>query len=285
MKLKEIPVSVYHTLRLKSLSVERLYSHNRDTIVPVIVSLTSIPSRLNKVHITIRSLLSQTKKPKKIILWLHEEIKNDIPRSLKILEGDFFEIRYSHLTCSHKKLIHTLKYFPEDIIVTCDDDFIYDKYWLELLYKEHLRLPNCIIANQTRYICHNEKNEPLSYKLWKYPKNTNHSQNPVLAIGAGGVLYPPNKLDKTVFDEELFLSLTPKADDLWFKGMSFLNGTQTIQSLNPPKPPTSIAGTQKISLKKQNIGKDLNRVQWEQLTSYFKIDINEERNSTSTGSS
>ena len=44
--------------------------------LPIIVSLTTIPQRLGKVHITIRSLFSQKGQPEKIILWLHESLKN-----------------------------------------------------------------------------------------------------------------------------------------------------------------------------------------------------------------
>ncbi len=40
---------------------------------PVVISLTTIPSRLDKAWLTIESLLRQSKKPNKIILWLAED--------------------------------------------------------------------------------------------------------------------------------------------------------------------------------------------------------------------
>ena len=80
--------------------------------IPVIVSLTSIPSRLSTLHLTIRSLLNQDKRPKKIILWLHHSLKKEIPKNLAALENDLFEIMYSDLICSHRKLIHSLTLFP-----------------------------------------------------------------------------------------------------------------------------------------------------------------------------
>lgn len=50
-------------------------SESTDTISEkkIVVSLTSFPARIKKVHIVIESLLNQTIKPDKIILWLSKE--------------------------------------------------------------------------------------------------------------------------------------------------------------------------------------------------------------------
>ena len=39
---------------------------------PVIISLTTIPSRVDKVWLTTESLLRQSRKPDKVLLWLAE---------------------------------------------------------------------------------------------------------------------------------------------------------------------------------------------------------------------
>ncbi|QLE00089.1 hypothetical protein HX109_00390 [Galbibacter sp. BG1] len=267
MKLKELPLSIFKTLALKNKQTTAL-KEGKNKTVPVIVSLTSIPYRLKKVHITIRSILNQSVSPEKIILWLHEDLKNKIPKSLKILEGNIFEIRYTHLHCSHKKLIHTLKLYPENVIVTCDDDFIYDEEWLEKLYNEHLINQKDIVGNQTRQIKYDSHGELLPYKEWISTSNPNPKT--ILPIGAAGILYPPNSLDKRVFSEDLFLKLCPKADDLWFKAMAILQNTNARQTKNPPRL-IPIAGTQSVSLKNENIKKDYNKVQWQQLVNYFNL--------------
>jgi hypothetical protein len=269
MKLKEIPLSIYFELRLKLLNTEKLKTTKQDQL-PVIVSLTSIPSRLKKVHITIKSVLDQVQKPKKIILWLNEADKNHVPKSLTKLEGDIFNIKYTPLTCSHKKLIHTLELYPEAIIVTCDDDFIYDKKWLENLYDSYLLHPKNIIANQIRQIQY-YNNKLLSYKYWNL-KDPEQNKT-ILAIGAGGILYPPNALSPLASDSQLFLKLAPKADDLWFKAMALLQGTTVIQTKNPPKRLIPIMGTQMISLKKENVDQNKNVSQWEALTEYFNLEL------------
>lgn len=268
MKLKEIPLSIFSSIKLSTLSTSSLIKKSKDEL-PVIVSLTSIPSRLHTLHLTIRSILHQDARPKKIILWLHNSLQNGIPKNLRLLESDLFQINYSNLSCSHRKLIHTLELYPQDIIITCDDDMMYRSNWLRLLYLEHLEKPNYIVGNQTRYIRYSKNGELLPYKEWVYKGDEPFNPKAVIPIGAEGVLYPPNKLSHQTTNSELFLKLTPKADDLWFKAMAILEGTNAVLAENRAKTPIPIIGSQKYSLKKSNIGGDKNRIQWLALTAYF----------------
>ena len=91
---------------------------------------------------------------------------------------------------------------------------------------------------------------------------------------AGGILYPPGALNSQITDYELALKLAPKNDDLWFKAMALLNNTTIRLSENPSKVFIPIPGTQKISLKKINVVKNFNVDQWNDLTEYFKLDLN-----------
>ncbi|WP_338356855.1 glycosyltransferase [Yeosuana marina] len=270
MKLvKELPKSLANSLYLHLVPTKFLYSSRKETL-PVIVSMTSIPSRLNSIHLVIKSILNQTHKPKKIILWLHHDLKNKLPKRIKSLESSLFEIKYSHLTCSHRKLIHSLKEFPEDIIVTCDDDLIYNKHWLFKLYTEHLKHPKDIIANTTYQIKFDSEGKYKPYKEWKF-KSDNANLLTYIPVGAWGILYPPKALSEIIFDEDLFLKLTPKADDLWFKAMALLKGTISRQSGNLPKEPIPIIGTQKVALKNDNVNKNKNDLQWEALSNHFNL--------------
>ncbi len=273
MKLKELPRSIYQSLYLKSLSVDQLLKTPKKE-VPVIISLTTIPTRIDKVYITLRSILNQSVRPFKLILWLPDTIKSSIPDTLRKLESAVFEIDFTHLTCSHKKLIHTLKKYPEYPVITADDDLIYDPLWIEKLYTQHEKFPNTIIANQTRKISYNTNNQLLPYPKWTYQSTSELNDFNVLGIGASGILYPPHCFTEQVFDENLFLKLCPKADDLWFKAMAIINNTPTMMSQDIPNPPIPILGTQKVSLKKENIGKHKNVDQWNALQQYFKIDPN-----------
>ena len=99
----------------------------------------------------------------------------------------------------------------------------------------------------------------------------------ILPIGAEGVLYPPRSLDPRFENENLFMELAPKADDLWFKSMSLLQGTACKLAANRYKNAIPIMGSQKSSLKHINIKKDYNTAQWQQLVSFFELDIEPKR--------
>jgi len=154
--IKELPFSVLHSLKLMILPIKGYKNHKKKRL-PVIVSLTSIEPRLKTLHIVIKSLLYQNDLPKKIILWLNNDLKENIPTSLSKLQSEIFEIKFSPLNCSHRKLIHTLEIYPEEIIITCDDDLIYRKEWLSLLYNEHKKNPTNVIGNTVVHINHDEK--------------------------------------------------------------------------------------------------------------------------------
>lgn len=272
MKLKQYWPSWREAQRLKRLPLTQLQSAI-ETPLPVTVSLTSIPSRLQTLHLTIRSLLAQTCRPHKVLLWLHQDLARDLPLALRELEGDVFEIRFVSLTCSHRKLIHTLEACPNAVVVTCDDDMMYAPTWLAHLYEHHLNNPMAIMANECRQITRGDDGQLLPYQQWPRLKHGQTSDRPLLPIGYAGVLYPPRVLNQRVHDVELFLRLAPKADDLWFRAMAFLNQSVVAHTPTAYPPPRPIIGSQTISLLKTNVNEDGNRQQWSALVDFFGIDL------------
>lgn len=267
---KELPPAIFHSIRLSAIPLSRLLPAEGHRI-PVIVSLTSIPERLSTLHLVIRSLMTQTYCPRKIVLWLHWDLKDIIPKKLAKLQSEWFEICYTDLKGPHRKLIHSLKKYPEEIIVTCDDDMIYRKNWLELLYKEHQKTPDYIIGNRTK--CIRYKNGTIKhYRKWTYPKSGKINYLAVVAVGAWGILYPPHSLDERVHNVDLFNKLSPHSDDLWFKALGLLHGTKTRQAEEIPAEPIPLPGSQKSALKKINIKKDQNIRQWMALARHFSLD-------------
>ncbi|MCG8251525.1 hypothetical protein [Tenacibaculum finnmarkense] len=266
---KELPKSIYYSLYLRLLSVDSLIENK--TKLPVIVSLTSIPERLNNLDLVIRSVLNQDKVlPSKIVLWLHDGLKNKLPKRLSNLQGTFFEIKYSDLKCSHRKLIHSLIEYPDMPIITCDDDLIYREDWLSKLYEEHLKYPKDIIGNGVKQIKINADGSYEPYSKWGF-KHGNHKENSLLPIGAWGILYPVKAMPLEVHDVDLFMKLAPKADDLWFKAMALTNTIISRESSNKPKNPIPIIGSQKVSLQQENVKKKKNETQWLALSEFFKL--------------
>ena len=270
MKLKEVPGSIWRAFQLKLVSAETLNDRSKASL-PIIVSLTSIPSRLHVIHLTVRSVLAGTHKPEKIVLWLHESLRSNIPKSLRKLIGNCFEIRYVSDDSPHLKLVHSVQFFSENLIVTCDDDLMYAPNWLNALYEEHLRHPSDIIANECRAIAYDESGKVLPYNYWHAEATKGASYAALLPLGYAGILYPPHCLHHDVCRADVYSKLAPKADDLWFKAMALLKSTATRRATMAVKKPIPIFNSQSVSLQATNVKQDGNRMQWEAIVDYYKI--------------
>ena len=194
----------------------------------LIVSLTTFPARINLVHKTITTLLQQTLKPDMVILWLAEEQfpNRELPASLTDLQQFGLSIKWCEDIKSYKKLIPTLREFPDDIIVTTDDDTYYDSRLLERLYNSYLERPDCIQARQA-FMVKRDFNGEFFMKARSYVYNSSYlpsyKNEPV---GCGGVLYPPHSLDLNVLNAKQFMQELPTHDDLWFWGHALQKGTK-----------------------------------------------------------
>ena len=188
----------------------------------IIVSLTSFPARFEKLHLVIRSLLVQTMPPDAIVLYLDDDdIVDALPDSLKKLEKYGLQIEWRHGRIKpHKKYYYAIKEHPDDIVVTVDDDVMYPAELIESLYKAHQRFPGCVVATRAHRILFSNHKTIRSYNNWHWADE--HRNKPSLALmatGVGGVLYPPYCMSEELLNQELFLKLSPNADDLWLKVM------------------------------------------------------------------
>lgn len=270
MKIPDIPRSIARTLQLRRADPRTLGADSPSLDTPVVVSFTSIPSRIGVVHITVRGLLDQTVRPELIVLWLEPHLQGQVPSSVERLVGDRFEIRFRPGRSSHMKLLPALTEFPEHGVVTCDDDHIYPRDWLERLLVEHRAHPGEVVAHECRRILYGSDGEPLEYRKWRAEKR-GESHPDTLALGYGGVLYPPGALHRDVVNESLFMRLAPRADDLWFKAMEDLQGTRVRRSADPPPKPLPVMFSQRVTLGSTNIWKDGNRDQWIRICEHYGL--------------
>jgi len=206
--------------------IDKFSENGIDESSDIIVSLTSIPERMYDIHFTLYSLLNQSLKPKKVVLYLGtDKFKSvEVPASVKNFENNGLEIRYTEDVRSFTKLIPALEDFNDNIIVTADDDIFYEKDWLKSLVETHNKYPQDIIVHKPMMITFNDDKSPKPYKFWsKSAKDTNFRN---FIMGVGGVLYPPNSLYDDVKNKALFLRLCPHNDDVWFWAMAVMNGTK-----------------------------------------------------------
>ena len=198
----------------------------------IIVSLTSFPVALPFAVKAIQSILDGSVLPDKIVLYLttNQFPSGEIPSNIKALLSatSIFEVRFCNdIIRSYTKLIPAMQDFPNEIIVTIDDDVRYHRNMLKCLLIRHKKYPNAIIGHRVRRIKLNAK-----YRKWKCYKRISLltcSFKPSfrnLQTGVGGVLYPPNSLHKEMLKPELFMEMAPTVDDIWFWAAAVANGTK-----------------------------------------------------------
>lgn len=188
----------------------------------IIVSLTSFPARLPYLWLVVECMLRQTCPPDLIVLYLSKkEVKSfdDIPESLRCRIGEHFEIRMVENSYrSHMKYYFAFKDFPDDFIITIDDDIWYPPTTIESLYDLSLKYPQSIIANDVmRYTYEGEKLK--KYDDWEIITDFEESRD-LFFLGSGAVCYPPHCMPDDLFRPDIFTDICLYADDVWLNAMA-----------------------------------------------------------------
>ncbi|MDE6177852.1 MAG: hypothetical protein K2F86_01625 [Duncaniella sp.] len=196
-----------------------------DTDREVVVSLTTYGRRLRTVHLAIASMMRQSRKADRIVLWLDSRLEGKpLPAPLRLLEKKGLEICFCRDVRSFTKLVPALERFPEAVIITVDDDQVYDFDLIDRLVCGWLEAPEAVHCARMKKIAVKD-GRILPYKKW--PIDMSLDPSPLnLALGVGGVLYPPHCFGPEVTDSELFMRLSPSADDLWFKAQELKYGRE-----------------------------------------------------------
>lgn len=237
---------------------------------PIIISLTSFPKRIHTLHLVIECLLRQTYINKRVILWLS---KNQFPsceipvnlvplcnRGLEVyfVEGD---IR------SHKKHYYVFNQFRDNLIFLVDDDLFYPSYIVEKSYEIYKKQGGhkLVVANYGRRINYSSNGEFQRYNTWKIAYG--NSKDMFFGSG-GGTLIRPVDLFSDVSNKNLFLKLTPLADDIWLNAMARLGGNKIIVTDNYYPMPVHIDNNEKLCT--ENMGENnMNDQQLNNIQEYY----------------
>jgi hypothetical protein len=204
-------------------------SQPHDLAGELIVSLTSYPPRFPTLAKTLKSLLMQTIKADRTILWLAAGDRENLPAGVLELQEWGIEIRTCEDIRSFKKLIPTLKAFPSAFIVTADDDLYYHHRWLETLVQGVVPGERVIVCRRAhRPVATNDGFAP--YSTWEHDIVTDGTiEECIFPTSGGGVLYSPDTLASEVSDAGLFQQLCPDADDVWLFVMALRAGSRFRQ--------------------------------------------------------
>lgn len=239
----------------------------------VVVSLTTYPARIAIVWKTLETLYRQSVKPGVVVLVLsREEFPNEkLPDSVLKYKAQGLRIIFVEgNNRSYKKLIPTLQEFPDNIIVTADDDVLYPSSWLGDLITAHRERPGHIIGHRGTVISGEGKSvDP--YVTWPQA-NTQSSSSRVFLTGMGGILYPPSSLPiDTTSNMELAMRLAPTADDIWFKAMALFAGTTVSKVSDSLGDFMTVRAAQRTSLREVNVSQHQNDSQFRAVMDYFDL--------------
>ncbi len=185
----------------------------------VTVSLTTFPKRIDACYFAIKSLMIQKYKADRIVLWLAEEQFPDhkLPEKYKKMMDRGLEIRYCDDLRSHKKYYYALQEQEEhELVVTFDDDIIYEYDAISKLMKLHKKYPRYVICNRAHHITQRDGSiEP--YRKWKIcsREGVGMPSFALMPSTGAGCLYPYGVMPEKTFDKTLIKQNAMTADDLW----------------------------------------------------------------------
>lgn len=210
---------------------------------PLVVTLTSIPSRLVRLKATLNSLLRQTVAPDAIIVALPKESvrqgKYDLPPFLKP-HGHLQIVRCEKDWGPATKLIPAWLADSEGQtrFLLVDDDNVYPPDFIETFLRWSDRLPSCSLGYRGHLF--------PSPKSWRqtgtlYGTHTREPYRVDLLTGTWGFLIRSDFLDKRALDYSGFPDGAFYVDDIWFNGQLARNGIERvlIPAKLPPLPTIS----------------------------------------------
>ena len=196
----------------------------------IILSMTTIPKRKDRLTDNLPAILNQSYKFDKLIINIDDNLSDDdydFYNALKKID-DRIEINKAEAKWrSCNKLLPTLKKYPDDVIITVDDDIYYPKDTIKKLVEKWKEEPDCIIAHEINPIAISSDNKYVTYlnafdimlmqkEFGKYFSNC--------------CLFPPHVFDGTdLYDYDKMMECTNGThDELWFWVQSTINGVYCI---------------------------------------------------------
>lgn len=184
----------------------------------IIVSLTSHGKRVrDSLPYALYSIFTQEKLPNKILVFLDDKKWNsaNLPTLLRRLQLSGLEVVFTQDIGPHSKFLPALKMYPNNAIITLDDDMYYEDQVINTLNIAYQRSDKKSVIACWAEIVEQVEGKFAPYSVWhdSIYGNENTLYSP---LGVGGVLYPPHIFDEEIFKDEVFIKLAPYADDIWF---------------------------------------------------------------------
>lgn len=240
----------------------------------VIVSLTTFPARINKVWLVIETLLNQSLKPDRIILWLSIEQfdgLDTLPSNLLKQMKRGLEIRFVEGDLrSHKKYYYALREFKESRVITVDDDIFYPSYLIRDLIELGETHISSILAFRGSKMTYYDTGNLKPYSDWVALSEEDICRpNEFFFTSGGGTLFPPNVFNDEVFNKEVFMTHCKYADDVWLNLMAKINKASIVKTRRSFTI-LPVFNKENVELSTMNLGDSLNDKQIKAVCDFYK---------------
>lgn len=178
------------------------------------VSITTHKKRLAFCVEPLKTILNQNFKADSTTLYLSEQLRNEIPQELNALTEFGLTIRFVSDIGPATKLIPALRDYPEDCLITLDDDILYPPDTVLNLVETFERHLDGIVCHNARVYEPGKEYRRLR-KVWASKSKTKRTFK-FIPLGNLGVLYPPGSLHPDVTKTGEMYAITPYNDDFWF---------------------------------------------------------------------
>jgi hypothetical protein len=171
----------------------KIRKKNNCILSDIIISVAVMKSRLENFKYTLNSLLSQNYKASKIIVNYDKTIS---PRTIKSFAKYYqkrnVEFRLVENYGSHKKYLFLTSKERKKKILLCDDDWIYDKWFIEHLKKTSDTFRDCVVTLFGLKMSLTSSGKLLERKNWNYMLSCCKKSNKFFFTGNAWTLYPKN---------------------------------------------------------------------------------------------
>lgn len=189
------------------------------------VNLTSTLDRLPLCCHAVFSLVNQTLRPDRIVIWLSSEPYlrdrgiSDIPSWVQLMNRiePIVEVRWTANHGPYRKLLPALRESnAEDLVITADDDILYGEHWLERLVAARRENPKQVCAARVRRILRTPWGSLKSYMHWPVVSEEEVLQENVIVTFGGGAVLSRRDFSPDFLETDAYLKIAPTTDDLWF---------------------------------------------------------------------
>ncbi|MFZ4261501.1 hypothetical protein ACFRAE_05625 [Sphingobacterium sp. HJSM2_6] len=247
------------------------------------VSFTTYGPRVHIFEYTVLSILAGSILPEKILIYVPKGFKDLLYAKTDSILLDHLELGIIELIemeedlgC-HSKYFYAFKaYGDQKDIVICDDDVVYYVDWLKDLIQGKHNHPDFDVFAYKAVQVYRTDDAIEPYDNWFHLTRNQQEGKTLYAEGVGGVLFLKNKLTKEVFNKEVFMKITPKADDVWLWFCTYYNklNVKYISPKNNTKLLYVIPDSQVVNLWSDNTSLKRNDIYVANCNTYFKEQLN-----------